>query len=284
LKNKSENYNNLLIMRIISFFLVSIALVLIVSCEKEKNSKFKPISVDLISPENETGNQPLNVTLKWKNLNSEIYKYSYYLYIGESATDLKIIDTIPADGSLSYESYECNFLKLNTKYYWKVVAIAYGKTTTDDEICAFTTTDKLPAVTFQNTTLVVYPYNYVYAEYSNTINIRLSSSEANSNTDGASNTEKLANDFETYKEDGFYQAAKHCYDLDAFGHDDWYLPAISELKAVCEGSATLSDQTYYWSSTEYNGLDAYLVHTGGCDSIAQNKYKQYTFRCVRKDL
>lgn len=79
-------------------------------------------------------------------------------------------------------------------------------------------------------------------------------------------------------------AAKVCHQLTAFGHEDWYLPAINELVAVFENMA--DPETFpnaqYWSSTEESASDAVALNfeTGEIQNVAKNA--QLGCRCVRK--
>ncbi len=93
-----------------------------------------------------------------------------------------------------------------------------------------------------------------------------------------------------------HQAAQACADLNVHGHTDWYLPARDELDVVYENlqdgipnddnadpiiSGFATD--YYWSSSEYNGGNAYRERFS--DGSQGNSYKYYTYavRCARRD-
>lgn len=98
-----------------------------------------------------------------------------------------------------------------------------------------------------------------------------------------------------------YVAANYCYDLDAHGHTDWYLPAQDELNVlyvnlardgagdVTPGNSFGFNRTgshpagRYWSSSEYSSGDArYQIFSVGSQT---NNFKPaaYPVRCVRSD-
>lgn len=267
-----------------TWLFLGIITVIAISCEEETEEDiFVPWPVDLISPETKACNQPLNVVLKWKNINTYKSSYTYDLYLGTSETDLKIIDTNRVHKSSSYESYECYGLELNTTYYWQVIAKIDGIETIDNELCEFTTIDKLPSIQFHNSTLIIYPHNYIYDNYNTMFYLRNDITGADSKTDGNYNTKKLVVDFDKYGDEGYYIAARQCYDLNAFGYDDWYLPAVDELDSICEKSNTLSENTVYWSSTEYSSINAYARDTKYESSRDYSKSHKLNFRCVRKE-
>ena len=87
---------------------------------------------------------------------------------------------------------------------------------------------------------------------------------ATSRTDGMSNTNKITS---------ASPAAQWCR---AKG-TAWYLPAIDELKSVI--GATQLGTGYYWSSTEYSGISAYMVIYNG-NKEADKKNEAYYVRAV----
>lgn len=79
-------------------------------------------------------------------------------------------------------------------------------------------------------------------------------------------------------------AAKKCHELVAFGHDDWYLPAIDELQYLYD-NRNLWDSFgdfYYWSSTEVSADFAKAIHFGTGEVIELQKNSQSKCRCIRK--
>jgi len=103
---------------------------------------------------------------------------------------------------------------------------------------------------------------------------------ATSKTDGKENTRKIT---DTYKE-GEY-AAYICDTLNAYGYEDWYLPAEEELNAIYSNYNKMIDleSDNYWSSTEANDNQAWRqnFYDGAKDTI--RKYKNGTVRCVRRE-
>ncbi len=102
-----------------------------------------------------------------------------------------------------------------------------------------------------------------------------------SETDGNSNTEKLAS-----VQSGSSYPAKVCSNLVDLGYDDWYLPSRYEIDAICKQSYLLKNINYsshYWSSTEYNKDMAWKVNFYNGAQTADYKNRVNTFICVRRD-
>lgn len=89
-----------------------------------------------------------------------------------------------------------------------------------------------------------------------------------------------------------YKAANYCATLNAYGYNDWYLPAQGELAelyanlAVIGGfntspTGTASD---YWSSTEYTNLNyfAYGQQFSSGSQYNSSKSNGFLVRCVRR--
>jgi hypothetical protein len=105
--------------------------------------------------------------------------------------------------------------------------------------------------------------------------------------DGEDNTEILVN----FYGEGSY-AAKVCYDLEAFGFDDWYLPSTAEMDAIYrQYSADVGDGTFvgpvrYWTSSISStsgtpNANSYGFNSSGNINPAQNNGKGQLL-CVRK--
>ena len=86
-----------------------------------------------------------------------------------------------------------------------------------------------------------------------------------------------------------HQAAQYCYDLNAGGADDWYLPALDELELLYNSGdhlANINTSSPYWSSSEWNTGAPYQqarvfrMDTGVLNN--RNKTNNYPIRCVRK--
>lgn len=77
-------------------------------------------------------------------------------------------------------------------------------------------------------------------------------------------------------------AARICYDLVLDGYDDWYLPSKEELNKIYVNKTLIgmSDNFYYWSSTENNSWSAWLQSWSG-GIYFQNKSFPVKVRAVR---
>jgi hypothetical protein len=159
----------------------------------------------------------------------------------------------PTDSKFRY-SMEWDFA--NNRPYWKRV---------------------LPFVIFNGKTIYVHPsdnstgvpwYNGTYI-----------TTNASSTSDGDVNTVIIV----TSQGAGTY-AAKLCSDLEAYGYDDWYLPAKDELNAIYDEKDVIGgfSSAYYWSSTEYNSTDAWGQDFSNGSQVSYGKYPTSRCRCVRK--
>lgn len=81
-------------------------------------------------------------------------------------------------------------------------------------------------------------------------------------------------------------AANICDELIAFGCDDWYLPALGELKAMYEQIGPAGNNDFksdaYWSSSEFFGSLAWEKRFADGFSNGQFKEQELYCRCVRK--
>lgn len=113
-----------------------------------------------------------------------------------------------------------------------------------------------------------------------------STTGANSNNDGVSNTSILAGDPYNY-------AARYCSELSYAGHTDWYLPSKDEWNSVFSpsvnrdalGGFSNGATSYYWTSTEHDSTYAWLGYANSGSSGISNSYKttqSYKVRCIRK--
>lgn len=84
-----------------------------------------------------------------------------------------------------------------------------------------------------------------------------------------------------------HQAAQACYDLSYAHNTDWYLPAVDELKTLCDNKAAIgnfTDQKYH-SSTELDASNIRqlkAIDFDGCGQQGQKKDNNHFVRCVRK--
>jgi len=88
-----------------------------------------------------------------------------------------------------------------------------------------------------------------------------------------------------------YVAARHCDNLTAHGHSDWYLPASTELAVlrtnrVAIGAFNISGSFpagWYWSSSESsNALSWNQRFSDGTQSLFNLKFVDLSVRCVRR--
>jgi len=83
-----------------------------------------------------------------------------------------------------------------------------------------------------------------------------------------------------------HQAAQYCTDLVQDGHDDWYLPAISELYTMYVHSTAIGNfiASIFWSSSEYsNSLARYQNFSGGSQSYTFKFNFIIYVRCARRN-
>lgn len=105
--------------------------------------------------------------------------------------------------------------------------------------------------------------------------------------DGQYNMERILKFHDEYSKKGVSCAAEYCDTLSLGGFDDWYLPAIEELRKLYDnrdlvGNFMAGD---YCSSTEYKFGDVYAIHFRPHKRIEHhyNKTsKKYFVRCIRK--
>jgi len=87
-----------------------------------------------------------------------------------------------------------------------------------------------------------------------------------------------------------YVAARHCDNLTAHGHSDWYLPARNELNVLYTNRAAIggfnlsgsAPAGWYWSSSEnFSNRSWFQSFSGGIQNDGV-KYDGLSVRCVRK--
>lgn len=84
--------------------------------------------------------------------------------------------------------------------------------------------------------------------------------------------------------DGYY-AAKLCDDLVLKGFDDWFLPSRDELGLMYtnlkkNGFGNFTNSSY-WSSSEFDDLNAYAQYFSSGRQSCNNKFHSYSIRAVR---
>lgn len=77
-----------------------------------------------------------------------------------------------------------------------------------------------------------------------------------------------------------------CYDLNAFGYNNWFLPAIDELIAIFEEQELwgnfYNNTNVYWSSTEVSATHALAVNFETGEVVEIPKSGQRGCRCIRR--
>ncbi len=85
---------------------------------------------------------------------------------------------------------------------------------------------------------------------------------------------------------GPYEAALYCANLDAYGHDDWYLPAKDELATFYVHRIAIGGfdggGTYYWSASEINNVLAWLQRFSDGHQSSGTKDSARLVRCARR--
>jgi len=82
-----------------------------------------------------------------------------------------------------------------------------------------------------------------------------------------------------------YEAAQYCDGLDAHGHQDWYLPASSEIWLLVNGSnfiAGVTTNSPYWPSSEKDNSSALAMYFSIPGMVPRSKNNSSLVRCVRK--
>jgi hypothetical protein len=93
-----------------------------------------------------------------------------------------------------------------------------------------------------------------------------------------------------------YNAADYCATLPAFGHSDWYLPALNEVAVlyanktvignfdITDGNTAVSGAYpgLYWSSSEYANAYSYTQRFSDGFQTTINKTSLLSLRCVRR--
>lgn len=101
-----------------------------------------------------------------------------------------------------------------------------------------------------------------------------------STTTGSSNTAYLSANYSDTA------AAKFCKNMNYGGYADWFLPAKDELNYLYTKKASIAgfntSGSYYWSSTEYNGLIAWVQRFSDGLQYYYGKNNAYLVRCVRR--
>ena len=99
---------------------------------------------------------------------------------------------------------------------------------------------------------------------------------------GKSNTTAIVQTQEEGKYAAGY-AAQLCNDLVLNGYSDWYLPSKDELNILYRNRNVIGgfNETFYWSSSEYNGSYAWIQNFADGSQYGYIKGSTYRFRAVR---
>ncbi|HPD64556.1 MAG TPA: DUF1566 domain-containing protein [Bacteroidia bacterium] len=165
-----------------------------------------------------------------------------------------------------------------TEYYFKAY-VTNEAGTSYGMMYSFKTSKSsvVPFVIYQGKPLFVCPEDHPYKIKWGDYGVK---TEANSVSDGVYNSIKIVDKLGKTKN----YAARVCDDLVAYGYDDWYLPSRDELMAIFEKKDDVGKflNSYYWTSTEYDGFNAlYVSFINGYMDLTSKEY-EYHVRCVRK--
>lgn len=103
---------------------------------------------------------------------------------------------------------------------------------------------------------------------------------------GSANTTKIVA-ITSAAQGGYHPAARYCDKLSYGGYTDWYLPNRYELNLMFINNASipgLFSSDYYWSSTEYDDGEAWVLRPsdGYQNQSVLGKSFNFRIRCVRR--
>lgn len=203
---------------------------------------------------------------------AEIEERGFVLSTGPTPTIETGIIRLAGTGVGSYSSQITGLLG-GTSYYLRAFATNAEGTGYGNAILF--TTDELFGFNFQGSTIWGYPEdNMPWAVWGPQQIVG-----ANNTANGQGNTQSIAI-FD------LPSGAKTCNSLEAFGHSNWYLPALDELVALYENQ-DLWGNFYnglgiYWSSTEVSENEGYAVDFSTGEVSIREKNAQAGCRCVRR--
>ncbi|MBT31406.1 MAG: hypothetical protein CMO01_17260 [Thalassobius sp.] len=248
----------------LSFLLKILFLGLIIfGCEDDEPSP--NTKVIAIYPPNGAENVELGFQFDWglqmndQDLNDDYYT-NYELLIGTHPDQMVVVDT-----NIFYRTYaESKALELNTKIYWQIRVKDHDKFIYDSDIFEFKTASSLKTLELPQKKLMVYTEAFI-PQNKHSILVAPQFGAFNL-IDGRSNTEIIIDGYaSTNTPEAFNQVAIFCSELNAYGYDDWYLPAIVELDSIVSKFHLVDSYEHrfeYWSSTEavYTGDPYYGVY------------------------
>lgn len=205
------------------------------------------------------------------NGGGEIQERGFVLSNGPTPTVETGIKRLSGTGTGSYSSTIDGLLG-GTNYYLRAFATNEAGTGYGNSL-QFTTLE-LISITFNGFTLAVHPEdNAIYSPWG--IDDLVG---ATSEGYGFFNTQAAAG--------SSVSANKICNDLNAFGYNNWYLPAIDELVAIFEEQELwgnfYTSTNVYWSSTETSASAAMGVNFETGEVIENAKGVQNGCRCIRR--
>jgi hypothetical protein len=101
---------------------------------------------------------------------------------------------------------------------------------------------------------------------------------------GKGNSRKILQTLGKPEFGGVPYAAEVCHKLELNGYNDWYLPSVEELLAMYQVKDLIGGfgDRAYWSSTEFNGENAYRVFFGDVPYVSYyDKINWHWVRAIR---
>ncbi|UZR97681.1 hypothetical protein [Chondrinema litorale] len=239
---------------------------ILLGCE-EDDPEPNNIEVIPVYPPINAENVELGFKFRWKVIKNELELESnnyaqYVLLIGTNPDELVELDT-----NIFYKTHtESKALDLDTKFYWQIRIKELEKIITESDVFEFSTASSLETLKFPQKQLMVYPQAFI-PESVATFYIA-PQFEAFDFIDGYSNTQKIIAGYavaDSRMRESFRQVSEFCANLNAYGYDDWYLPAIVEIDSVVSrlNLVDIDENRFeFWSSTEaiYTGDPYYGVY------------------------
>jgi hypothetical protein len=84
--------------------------------------------------------------------------------------------------------------------------------------------------------------------------------------------------------DSLVTPMSYCYNLESFGYNDWYLPAITELDVLRSTIQSVYGNIDLWTSTEHTPTRAYSYNISSGNEYTTYKDTPLDVVCIRKDI